>query len=126
MCHLILLAPVVALVVFWIWPLTVAVPVYAVVFILSLWMYAFIWQAMRRPVQGGREEMLHSIGEVMEVQGRSLHVRTHHEIWNAESRESLRPGDRVKVVGMSGLILQVERLDAADGDRSMPVEKGPI
>lgn len=126
MCHLILLAPVVALAVFWIWPLTVAAPVYAAVFILSLWMYAFIWRAMRRPVQGGREEMLHSIGEVVEVQGQTLHIRTHHEIWNAESHESLRPGDRVKVVGMSGLILQVERLDAADGDRSMPVEKGPI
>lgn len=45
MCHLILLTPVFSLAVFWIWPLTVAGPVYAVVVALSLWMYALIMRA---------------------------------------------------------------------------------
>ena len=67
MCHLILLTPVFALAVFWIWPLAVAGPVYTVVTVLSLWMYALVWRAMQRPVLGGSEELLHSIGEVMEV-----------------------------------------------------------
>jgi membrane protein implicated in regulation of membrane protease activity len=116
MCHLILLMPVFALVVFWIWPLSVAGPVYAVIAGLSLWMYAYIWRAMQRPVLGGAEELLHSDGEVVEVNGTALRVRVHSEMWNAESTDSLHRGDHVKVVGMTGLILQVRRLDDTAGN----------
>jgi membrane protein implicated in regulation of membrane protease activity len=109
MCHLILLMPVFALVVFWVWPLTVAGPVYAAVVALSLWMYVLILQAMRRPVLGGSEELLHSIGEVMEVRDHALRVRVHSEMWNAESDDALQRGERVKVIGLTGLILRVRR-----------------
>jgi len=114
-----LLTPVFSLVVFWIWPLTVAGPVYAFVVALSLWMYALIMRAMRRPVLGGAEEMLHSVGEVIEVQDNALRVRVHSEMWNAESKDSLHRGDHVKVVGMTGLILRVERLEEIDSDTPM-------
>lgn len=117
MCHLVLLMPVFALVFFWIWPLAVAGPAYAAVSALSLWMYVWIWRAMQRPVLGGAEELLHSKGEVVEVAEDMLHVRVHSEIWNAVSAaplESFHRGDRVKVVGMSGLILRVTRSDDAD------------
>jgi len=107
MCHLILLMPVFALVFFWIWPLAVAGPAYAAVSALSLWMYALIWRAMQRPVLGGAEELVHSSGEVVEVAGNALRVRVHSEIWNAESNDSLRRGDHVKVVGITGLTLRV-------------------
>ena len=116
MCHLILLMPVFALVVFWIWPLSVAGLVYAVITALSLWMYAYIWLAMRRPVLGGAEELLHSAGEVLEVNGDTLRVRVHSEMWNAESKDTLHRGDHVKVVGMTGLILHVQRLDNSAGN----------
>lgn len=115
MCHLILLMPLIALAVFWIWPLAIAAPVYAVVSLLSLWAYALIVRAMRRPVLGGSEELLHSSGEVVDAEGNMLHVRVHSELWNAESREPLHRGDRVKVIGMKGLVLRVERVDAAAG-----------
>ena len=124
MCHLILLTPVFSLVVFWIWPLTVAGPVYAVVVALSLWMYALIMRAMRRPVLGGAEEMLHSVGEVIEVQGNVLRVRVHSEMWNAESKDSLHRGDHVKVVCMTGLILQVRRFDDTEGDAPKQMRAG--
>jgi inner membrane protein len=116
MCHLILLMPVLALAVFWIWPLSVAGPVYVVVAALSLWMYAVIMRAMRRPVVSGAEELVHSIGEVTEIQGNELRVRVHSELWNAESNDFLRRGDRVKVVGMRGLILRVRQLNDVEGD----------
>ena len=116
MCHLILLMPVFALAFFWIWPLAVAGPAYAAVSVLSLWMYALIWQAMRRPVLGGVEELLHSSGEVVEVGGDMLRVRVHSEIWNAITSDSLRRGERVKVVGITGLTLRVARSDSADGE----------
>jgi len=116
MCHLILLMPVFSLAVFWIWPLSVAGPVYAVITALSLWMYAYIWRAMQRPVLGGAEELLHSDGEVMEVNGNALRVRVHSEMWSAESKDILHRGDHVKVVGMTGLILQVRRQDDTVGN----------
>jgi membrane-bound ClpP family serine protease len=40
----------------------------------------------------------------------------HSEMWNAESKDSLHRGDHVKVVGMTGLILQVRRLDDTAGN----------
>jgi len=66
---------------------------------------------MLRPIQSGAEELLHSDGEVIEVSGDSLRVSVHSEIWNAESKDSLHCGDHVKVVGMTGLTLQVRRSD---------------
>jgi membrane protein implicated in regulation of membrane protease activity len=126
MCHLILLMPVFALAVFWIWPLAVAAPIYAVVSALSLWMYALVWQAMRRPVLIGAEELVHSTGEVMEVQGKTLRVRVHSEMWNAESRDSLRRGDRVQVIGITGLTLRVRRGDDAEIDAPKPARPGSI
>jgi membrane-bound serine protease (ClpP class) len=111
------LTPVFALAVFWIWPLAVAGPVYTVVTVLSLWMYALVWRAMQRPVLGGSEELLHSIGEVMEVRGHALRVRVHSEIWNAESDAALQRGERVKVIGLTGLILRVRRCQ--DGEREV-------
>jgi len=86
MCHLILLTPLFALAVFWIWPLSVAATVYSVVTVLSLWMYYLVWQAMRRPVLGGVEELVHSLGEVVEVRGRSLRVRVHSELSGGDYR----------------------------------------
>ena len=114
MCHLILLMPLFALVIFWIWPLGVAGPVYGAIAVLSLWMYVLIMQAMRRPVLSGAEELLNSFGEVVEVDGRAMRVRVHSELWNAESNDVLRSGDRVKVNGISGLILRVSHCDDAD------------
>jgi len=116
MCHLILLMPVFSLIVFWIWPFAVASSIYAAVAILSIWMYILIMRAMRRPVLGGAEELLHSFGEVLEAQGDELRVRVHSELWNAESNDTLRRGDRVKVVGILGLILKVRRYDDADDE----------
>lgn len=113
MCHLILLLPVLALSVFWIWPLSVAGPVYVVITALSLWMYVYIWRAMQRPIMAGAEELLHSTGEVVEVRGNVLRVRVHSENWNAESQDTLGFGDHVKVIGINGLVLYVKRQDEA-------------
>lgn len=116
MCHLILLLPVFALVVFWVWPFTLAGSIYAVVVMLSVWMYILIMRGMRQPVVTGAEEMLHSIGKVMEVEGKELRIRVHSELWNAESADSLHSGEWVKVVGISGLMLQVKRFDDINVD----------
>jgi membrane-bound ClpP family serine protease len=39
------------------------------------------------------------------------------EIWNAESDAALQRGERVKVIGLTGLILRVRRCQ--DGEREV-------
>lgn len=109
MCHLILALPFLGLMVFWLWPLSVAAPVYAAIFLLSLALYYLIMQAMRRPVVTGAEELLHGIGRVIEVHQKKVRIRVHSEIWNAVSTDRLRAGDQVEITGVEGLVLQVRR-----------------
>lgn len=109
MCHLILMLPVLALVAFWVWPLSIAVPVYAVVFFASGFMYYFLMRAMRLPVQTGAEDLLHSTGKVIDARQGVVHIQMHSEIWNARSHGELHPGDTVRITGVNGLSLDVEK-----------------
>jgi len=114
MCHLILALPVLGLAAFWLWSMPVAIAVYAGIFLLSLSLYYFIILAMRQPVVTGTEEILRETGKVIDVHGHKVRVRVHSEMWNAESPDKLRAGDRVSIMGVDGLILRVRRLS---GDR---------
>lgn len=110
MCHLILLLPVVAISLFWFFPLSIAVPTYGVVLIVSGWVYFLAIRAMRRPVQTGVEALMHSIGEVLGKEGSLFRVRVRSEVWNAESTDNLQPGDAVEVVSVDELRLKVRRI----------------
>lgn len=107
MCHLILLLPVLALPLFWLAPLSIAVPAYAAVLILSGGIYFLAVRAMHRPVQNGVEVLLHSHGEVLGREGNTFRVHVGSEFWNAESKDTLRPGDQVEVLAIDGLRLRV-------------------
>lgn len=115
MCHLLLFMPVFALPVFWIWPLSTALPVYLVIFVISVWIYIYVIKAMRRPVETGMEKLLQSIGEVLDVRTDGLTIRVQSEEWQARTRDSLNKGDRVQVIGKDGLVLKVQRLDSQTG-----------
>ncbi len=66
-------------------------------------------KARRRPVVSGREEMIGEVGEVLEdFDGQEGWARVHGETWRIRSRLPLRQRQRVKVVRMNGLILEVE------------------
>ena len=110
MCHLILLMPVIALPVFWVFPLLIAGPVYAFVLVLSLAFYILILRTMRKPVETGREGIMHASGVVDRVAGDTLSVRINGEHWKARCAcEQLAPGDPVEVVSIEGLTLGVIR-----------------
>lgn len=64
--------------------------------------------AFRRPVVSGAEEMLGSIGEVMEDFSERGRVFVHGEAWNAESAVAVKQGARVRVTGRDGLTLKIE------------------
>jgi membrane protein implicated in regulation of membrane protease activity len=110
MCHLILLLPFLALPLFWLVPMSIAVPVYAAVLLLSGGIYFLAIRAMHRPVQTGVEALLHSRGEVLGKEGNLFRVRVRSEIWHAESKDNLRPGDSVEVVAVEELTLRVRRI----------------
>jgi membrane-bound serine protease (ClpP class) len=65
-------------------------------------------RARRRPVLTGSEEMLGSVGEVVHWAGRRGRIHVHGEIWAAESDAELGEGQKVKVIGRTGLTLVVK------------------
>jgi membrane-bound serine protease (ClpP class) len=65
-------------------------------------------RARRRPVMTGSEEMIGSTGEVVHWDGGTGRVHVHGEIWAAESGAMLAMGQKVRVVGRTGLTLAVE------------------
>lgn len=116
MCHLVLGLPILGLPIFWLWPLDLALPVYLVILLLSGWVYYYTFAAMRRAVVVGPETLLHSHGQVVSVADGRVCVRVQSELWRADSDAELNPGDRVEVVGVDGLRLQVARLGEREGD----------
>ena len=111
MCHLLLLSPVFGLVIFWLTPIWIAVPVYGVIVLLSILLYVMMIRMMRLPQMCGNDALLHERGLVVDVTDRDAHVRIGGEIWQAISADQLRVGDQVRVVMHHGLTLEVERLN---------------
>ena len=110
MCHLVLLLPILALPLFWLVPLVIAVPAYVAILVVSGWIYWAAVSAMRRPVQTGAEALAHNTGEVIAREDGVLQVRVHSEIWNAESADDLQPGERIEVIGVQAMRLRVRRI----------------
>ena len=65
-------------------------------------------KARNRPVVSGEEEMLHTVGEVIEDFDGKGRIRIHGEVWKAESTVPLRSGDKVQVIAVDGLLLKVQ------------------
>lgn len=61
-----------------------------------------------RPVVSGREQMLGSVGEVLEAFDAQGRIRVHGEVWEAQTAHPLTRGQRVRVKAMDGLVLTVE------------------
>jgi membrane-bound serine protease (ClpP class) len=70
---------------------------------------AMAMKARQRQVVSGQEEMLGATGAALdsfkEGEGR---VRVHSEEWQARSGKPIKRGQKVKVVGIEGLVLTVE------------------
>jgi len=110
-CHLLLTAPVWALVVFLFLPWPIALPLYLVIAVGSLVLYRYIWRAMQQPPRTGPEALIGRECVAMEkIQLRGL-VRCGSEMWTALTRTPLTPGQRARIVGVRGATLEVEPVD---------------
>lgn len=110
MCHLLLFLPVVALPVFWLWPISIALPVYAVAAGAALWIYALAIKTTRRQAMTGAEGMIGETGRVVRLEREKATLQIHGELWSAEAEgEALAVGDSARVVGIDGLRLKARK-----------------
>jgi membrane-bound serine protease (ClpP class) len=77
-------------------------------------------RARRRPVVSGREQMLGSEGVVLVPAGSETWALVHGERWRVTSPDALSTGQRVRVVGMKGLTLEVRAAgpSASSGEKT--------
>lgn len=69
----------------------------------------WISYSKRRKVQVGAETMVGELAEVVEPLRPLGRVRVRGELWRARCEEGALPGERVRVRGLDGLTLEVER-----------------
>lgn len=83
---------------------------------LALLFMAMAVRAWRRPVVVGVGEMRGIAGTVLDWKGRQGHVQTHGEVWIAKSSLPLAKGEKVRVTGRDGLVLEVESAPKQEGE----------
>ena len=71
-------------------------------------------KARRRPVVSGREQLIGSVGVVLDEPGEETWARVHSELWRVRSRTPIRSGQPVRVTGKDGLLLIVEPITEGD------------
>jgi len=69
----------------------------------------FALRARRRPVRTGGEEMIGSTARVVDWAQDRGHILVYGETWAARSSQDLARGQKVRVVGRTGLTLEVEQ-----------------
>ena len=113
MCHLILLMPVIGLSIFWLAPLSFALPGYLAIVLISVFLYRLVMRAMMKPVQDGFQSLIGTRAEVvsraMTDNSAKYIVRSHGELWSAYTKDSFQPGEKVKIVAVRGVGVVVER-----------------
>jgi membrane-bound serine protease (ClpP class) len=88
------------------WPVIAAMTALSAAF--SLGALGMAVKARQRPVLTGAEQVLGASGEVVDWKGGVGRVRVLGELWAARSGAVLAPGQKVRVTGRTGLVLDVE------------------
>lgn len=70
--------------------------------------------ARKRPVVSGGEQMIGATGEVLGDTDGEAYARIHGEMWKVRFGAPLERGQRVRVVGIEGLVLAVEPVQKGD------------
>jgi membrane-bound serine protease (ClpP class) len=76
--------------------------------LLLMLMMTMLARSQRRAVVTGQEEMIGSVGQVLDWDAGEGHVRVHGEIWRARGPAGLGPGREVRIKAIHGLTLVVE------------------
>jgi membrane protein implicated in regulation of membrane protease activity len=110
---ILLLLPLVGIVVFWLLSIPQAILAYVIILIISGLLYWVIARAMRKQPQYGSEGMIGAKAKVVSRLGpqdeAQYLVRVRGELWNANSKDELKPGETVIILSVNGLTLLVGR-----------------
>lgn len=112
MCHILLVLPLLALPVFWVWPLPVALPIYGAAVGLAAVTYWCAACAMRQPRKNGAESLIGDTGQVVVSEFGEVRIQIRNELWEPVSAVPLHQGDHVKVVAAERTRLRVQKLNA--------------
>lgn len=116
MHHGILLLPIVGLIVFWLLPLNVAIPVYVAILLVSAGMYWAILRAIKKTPTTGAVGLKGATGRVvsrLKPSEESQYLVEADGEWSASSPDTLQPGDEVRIVDVKGIRLEVARAPGA-------------
>jgi membrane protein implicated in regulation of membrane protease activity len=109
MCHLLLLLPVLALPVFWLWPLSIALPLYVATLVPSIAIYVLAMKTMRLPRVNGADGIVGRMGQVVRVDSRGITLQVGGEYWGADDDGDFEVGDQALVTGIDRLSLKVRK-----------------
>lgn len=76
-----------------------------------LWVAGMFIRMRRKKYVSGAEEMIGAQGEALEDFDRSGRIRVHGELWTGVSAQPVRKGQRVEVLSMDGLKLNIKVLE---------------
>jgi membrane protein implicated in regulation of membrane protease activity len=79
-------------------------------FLISLGLAYAVFHIMKKRPTTGLEAIQGQVGRVLSKSGELYRVSFHGEIWNAECKDALKTGERVKIVSVNGLMLHVTPL----------------
>jgi membrane protein implicated in regulation of membrane protease activity len=115
MQHLILILPLIGIVIFWIFPPDIAIPIYLLILVLSAMMFWAIVRAMKKHPKTGSEGLIGATASVVsnfQTSNKARYVvRIQGELWNAHSSDILKTEELVTVTGVNGLTLFVQRVN---------------
>lgn len=109
--------PLIAIPVFWLLPIDLAIPVYLACVLLSAWMFWIMRRTHKRPVVTGAEGLIKQEARVVSKAGAAVFVRVEGELWAARSDDPLDTGDRVIIVGKEGNMLRIKRTKLETGSQ---------
>jgi len=92
-------------------------------FLLAVW--TLLWRARRLPTVSGGDAMLGLPGVMLELRDGARQdgwAEVRGERWRVHGALPLAPGQRVRVIGRHGLLLEVRALDAAEDAAEGPVQ----
>ena len=116
MHHLILLLPLIGIIVFWLMPLGIAIPVYVGILLISGLMYWAILRSIKKTPTTGASGLVGAKTRVVSKLGPSEEaqylVEADGELWSANSPDMLGPGDIVIITDVEGIRLTVKRIDS--------------
>jgi membrane-bound serine protease (ClpP class) len=83
--------------------------------LLMLLLATYFTRSRKRPVVTGAQQLLAEPAVALRDFARSGPVRVRGEIWNAVTRAAVKEGQRLRIVRVDGLTLEVEPDEAVDG-----------